>query len=100
MLSAEEPRVQGPGPRTNHRQACAKDRQYGRKRCAARERKSGPRSHNRHQNSGHRSPQTGQKQNSSERSYTLRHDGSANRRCIHAGNAAINLSNPQQQPLR
>ncbi len=45
MLSAEEPGIQRPGARADHRQGCAEDPEDGRKGSAVRDRKCNPRLH-------------------------------------------------------
>ena len=43
MLSAEDPGIQRPGARADHRQGCAEDPEDGRKSSAVRDRKRNPR---------------------------------------------------------
>ena len=99
MLPTVEERVYRPRSRPNHGQCGPKNRQYDRKSCSRGYRQSDPGLNASYEDSGNRSPQTGNQQNARERSNAFLDRMTANRWRRKAGNVAVNQCGSDQEPL-
>ena len=99
VLPAEEPRVDGPGARSHHRQACAEHSEPDRNAGIAGVRESDPKLGEGQQRSGDRRPQTDEKKKPGRGRNDLRRGRRKVRCCSQVDDAMMKERGARQQPL-